>query len=315
MLHVSFQTSFTAVAQIFAVGAVGFFLVKRRLLNQESLKLLSVLSINVSFPFFIFNRIISNFDPVLQPHWWQFPFINVGLVMTGILVAGSIAFFSRRKQPREWTAASVFHNAGYIPLLFITMLPGDQPKVLYPYVLLTILGFDTCLWSIGVWLVAYHRKATITWRNFINPPLIAMFTALIFVLLGWKGFFPDLVLKPVRIIGDSALALAILTIGGNLALTSFKEFQWKDVMGAVSLKLLLLPVLALILLRFVPVESTFGFILILQACMPTSITLSVIARYSDSPNQDFLNQVIFLTHLLCILTIPIFLSLYDHLIH
>ena len=51
----------------------------------------------------------------------------------------------------------------------------------------------------------------------------------------------------------------------------------------------------------------------LNACMPSSITLSIIARNYETKNQDFVNQSIFVTHLLSMITIPIFLGLYGKL--
>ncbi|MBI3601961.1 MAG: AEC family transporter [Candidatus Omnitrophica bacterium] len=311
MSSISFQTAFIAIVQIFLLGAVGFFLVRRRLLDEGGLKTLSWLSINVTFPFFIFNQIISHFNPASQAHWWAYPLINLSLALSGLLMAGLLAILFGKKQRREWMAVSAFHNAGYIPLLLVTMLPlGEKTQQLYAYVILTIIGFDLCLWSLGVWLIAYRKKAKISIGNFINPPLISMFAAFALVLLGFKGFLPQLVMQPVKIIGDSALAIGMLTIGGNLALTHFLKIQWKDIGGAILIKLVILPTMALVFLRLVHVESVWGFILMIQACMPTSISLSIIARYYDNPGQNLINQTIFLTHVLCGLTIPLFLGLY-----
>jgi predicted permease len=228
-----------------------------------------------------------------------------------MLIAALVALFLGRKDLKEWIAVSSFHNAGYIPLLLVTMLPlGQGPQELYAYVILTIVGFDLCLWSFGVWLISYHQKPKITLSNFLSPPLVSMFLAFSIVLCGFKAFLPEIALKPVKIIGDSALALAMLTIGGNLALTNFGKIQWKKISGALVIKLLIMPLLALSFLKLMHIKSLWGLILIIQASMPTSITLSIFARYYNNPRQDMINQTIFLTHLLCGLTIPLFLGLY-----
>jgi predicted permease len=311
MLTLSFQTAFIAIAQIFLMGSVGYFLIRRKLLDESSLKVLSWISINVSFPFFIFYQIVNHFNPAVQTYWWTYPLINIALCLGGTLLAGIIARVFKQKQAQEWMATSGFHNAGYIPLLLVTMLPlGDKTQELYSYVLLSIIGFDLCLWSLGVNLINHHRKARISLASFINPPLVSMFLAFLCVLLGLKGFLPEIIMKPLKLIGDSALAIVMLTIGGNLALTRFDRILWKKIGGAVLLKLFALPLLAFLFLSIVPVQGPWGLILIIQACMPTSITISVIARNSDNPNQDLINQTIFVTHVLCGLTIPLFLGLY-----
>ena len=311
MFSISFQTAAIAIVQIFLMGAVGFFLMRRHLLDEPGLKVLSWISVNVTFPFFIFYQIINHFDPRAQPHWWAYPLINVGLGVVSLSIAGVLAGFFRKNQRREWMAVSGFHNAGFIPLLLVTMLPlGEKTQELYAYVILSIIGFDLCLWSLGVWLIAYRQKQTINLGNFINPPLVSMFGAFALVLLGFKSILPEMLMKPVKIMGDGALAIAILTIGGNLALTNFQKIQWRDIGGAVFIKLLFLPALTLVFLRLVHVDSLWGLILMVQACMPTAITLSIIARYYNSPQQNLINQTIFLTHVLCGLTVPLFLGLY-----
>jgi len=311
MVLISFQNAFVAIIQIFLMGAVGFLLVRRRSMDDAGLKVLSWLSVNVSFPFFIFYQIFTNFNPSIQVRWWSYPLINISLCLGGALIAASLASLFKKKNTQEWVAVSSFHNAGYIPLLLITMLPmGEKTQELYPYVLLTIIGFDLCLWSLGASLITHHQKLGISWKNFVNAPLISMVLAFLFVLLGLKSFLPEICMKPIKVIGDSALSIAMLTIGGNLALTHFKKIYWKQIGGAVLIKLLILPTLALIFLCFVKMDGPWALMLMIQACMPSSITLSIIARYSDNPNQSFINQTIFVTHLLCCLTIPFFLGLY-----
>jgi len=312
MLTISFQTAFIAISQIFFMGAVGFVLVRQKIVDEAGLKMLSWLSINIVFPFFIFNQIVSNFNPSSQSYWWSYPLINTSLVMTGLLVTGLLAILFRKKNPQEWMAVCGFHNAGYIPVLLVAVLPlGQKAHEFYAYVILTIIGFDICLWSIGVWLMASGKKSIRSHLKSIPwAPLLSMFLAFSVVLLGFKGFFPELVMKPVKIMGDSALAIAMLTIGGNLALTRFHHFQWKEVSSAIVIKLFLLPTLALLFLYLFHVHSLWGFILVVQASMPTSVTLSILARHYDNPRQDLINQTIFLTHLLCGLTIPLFLGLY-----
>jgi predicted permease len=63
----------------------------------------------------------------------------------------------------------------------------------------------------------------------------------------------------------------------------------------------------------VKLNPLVSVVAMIQACMPTSITISIIARNYETENQDFINQGIFVTHLLSMITIPIFLGLYGKL--
>ena len=58
MIPLTFQTSAIAIAQIFAMGAMGFYLLRSGLVQESGLRLLSILSINIFFPLFIFNQML-----------------------------------------------------------------------------------------------------------------------------------------------------------------------------------------------------------------------------------------------------------------
>jgi predicted permease len=316
MFSMSFQTSAIAVAQIFAMGAMGFYLVRSGIIHESGLKLLSFLSVNIFFPLFIFYQIIRNFDLVRMPFWWGFPLINISLVLTGLLVALGMSLRHRSPLKDEFLAVSSLHNAGYIPLLMVMSLPleGWAGQV-YTCVILSIIGFDTCLWSLGVWLLTKGKSPRMDLRKMINPPLLSMSAALIIILAFGPGALPEIVLKPIKILGEAAMAVAMIVIGGNLSLCSLTRVAWAQVSGAALIKLIVLPLITLFVLSILKLNPLISFVAIIQACMPSSITLSIIGRNYETENQDFVNQSIFFTHLLSMITIPIFLGLYGRSIH
>ncbi len=311
MLTISFQTAVIAIIQIFAVGAVGYFLVRKRVVDDAGLKLLSFISINISFPLFIFYQITHFFTPHETKFWWGYPLINISLIVTGLMLS-ALAFAVLGKKPKdEFLAASSLHNAGYIPLLLAMSLPlGEMAGPVYAAMIISVIGFDLCLWSLGVWLITRHQRPHIEFKRMINPPLISMSGAIILVLLFGNNAIPEVFYKPVKIVGDSAMAMAMMFIGGNLALTDFKALRLKKIAGVMMMKLLVTPTLALIGLIFWRLDPIMSLVVMIQACMPTAVTLSIIGRCNNTNNQDFINQAIFATHVCCLLTIPIFLTLF-----
>ena len=297
------------------MGAMGFYLVRSGIIQESGLKLLSFLSINIFFPLFIFYQIITHFDAAHIPYWWGFPFINITLVLIGLLIASLVALRNHSPLKDKFLAVSSLHNGGYIPLLLAMSLPlGGLSGQVYACVILSIIGFDTCLWSLGVWLLTKGKSSRMDLSKMINPPLISMFAALIIVLALGPNVVPEIVLKPIKILGDAAMALAMIVIGGNLSLASLTRVPWTQVSGVVMIKLILIPLITLIALFFLKLNPLISFVAIIQACMPSSITLSIIGRNYETKDQDFINQSIFLTHLLSMITIPIFLGLYGKLL-
>jgi len=316
MFPITFQTSAVAVAQIFAMGAMGFYLVRSGIIHETGLKLLSHLSVNLFFPLFIFYQIIKHFDAVRMPFWWGFPLVNISLVLTGLLISSLMVLRHHSPLKNEFLAASSLHNAGYIPLLIMMSLPlGAWAGQIYTCVILSIIGFDLCLWSLGVWLLTKGKSSRMDLRKMINPPLLSMSAALIIGLIFGPNIVPEAVLKPIKILGDAAMAVAMIVIGGNLSLSKLNRVNWVQVTGVSLIKLIVLPLVTLVVLSILKLNPLISFVAIIQACMPSSITLSIIGRNYETKNQDFINQGIFVTHLLSIITIPIFLALYGKLIN
>ena len=296
------------------MGALGFYLVRSGIIHESGLKLLSFLSVNIFFPLFIFYQIIKHFDAQRMPFWWGFPLINICLVFGGLLVAFLVLLRQKSPIKDEFLAVSSLHNAGYIPLMLLMSLPlGGLAGQVYTCVILSIIGFDTCLWSLGVWLLTRGKSSRMDLRKMINPPLISMAAAIVLVLTLGPSFVPEVVLKPIKILGDAAMAVAMIVIGGNLSLSSLARVNYFQVSGVVLIKLIVMPLLTLVVLLTLKLNPLLSFVAIVQACMPSSITLSIIGRNYATKNQDFVNQNIFFTHLLSIITIPIFLGLYGKL--
>lgn len=315
MFSISFQTAILAIVQIFAMGAIGFCLVRQKVLDAHGLKLLSFLSINVCFPCFIFYQITHNFHPLQTPFWWGYPLVNISIIMVGLALTTIVSVLLKRRLPSsDFLAASSFHNAGYIPLLMAMALPlGEMAGQVYAAVILSVVGFDICLWSLGVWFITRQERPRMEIKSLLNPPLISMALAILLILATGEALLWEPLMKPIKLVGDAALALAMLVIGGNMALTNLAAVRWPDIGRVALVKLILLPVAALTAIRVLHLDAITGFVLIIQSCMPTAVSLSVIGRNYGTANQQFINQSIFFTHLICMVTVPVFLTIFGKL--
>jgi len=315
MFPVTFQTSTIAVAQIVAMGSIGFYLVRSGLVKEDGLKLISFLTVNLFFPLFIFYQIISNFKAIHMPYWWGFPLVAILLPLTGLSIVSLLVLRHQHPYKSTFLAVASFHNGGYLPLLMVAALPlGTFAAQANAGIIFSIIGFDICVWSLGVWLLTKDETTRMDFRKILNAPLISMFTAWFIVLTFGPGVVSPIVLKPIAMMGQGTMAFAMLLIGGNLGMTSLARVNWKEISTIVLIKLFVMPLLALLLLIQLKLNPMISFIAMLNACMPCSITLSIIGRNYATKNQDFVNQSIFITHLLSIITIPIFLGLYGKLI-
>jgi predicted permease len=142
-----------------------------------------------------------------------------------------------------------------------------------------------------------------------SPPVITAISSLIFISLGLNKFVPDAALKPLRMVGDCTLPLAMLVVGGNIAEIHLGKIDKKAIALIVLSKLIILPLLGLWLVIKFRLPQLMGFLVLLQLAVPPATSLSVIVRHYKK--EDLLvSQGIFFGHILSIITIPVFLSLY-----
>lgn len=296
--------------QIFIIGAVGFFLVRIKVMDENGLRLFSRLVVSLFFPLFSFHQLVSHFSFARYPNWWVFPLISFGITLSGFFLGWLFRLSPKASFKKEFIALVGFQNSGFLPLLLAaTMFAGDRAQQLYIQIFLFLIGFDLTMWSFGVWFLTRHKVGGFHIKSLLTSPFVAIVTALIFVFFGWNYYIPEAVLKPMKMLGDCALPTAMLLVGGNLAVIDMFSSNKREVLKAAFAKLILLPTLALWLVLAIPVNPAIGFLIILQAAVPSASSLSVIARHYHIDDQ-FLNQGVFFTTVMSVLTIPFFLSLF-----
>ncbi len=321
----SFKTTFEATLQIFLLGAIGFLLVKKRFVSEEGLGLLSRLVIEVTLPLLIFCQLIERFSFSLYPNWWVFPLLSMVITAAGFILGRIfLGFLKNAPCENEFLSLTGFQNSGYLPLVLIaTILPGDLALAALNYLFLFLLGFNLVIWSFGVWfLKSGHcaKSGGFNWAqakkmelgSLFSPPVVATLLSLFLIALGLNKFIPATVIKPLKMVGDCTLPLAMLVVGGSLAQVRIFNLQREGIISLVLVKLILLPSLALLILFNFKVNPLIGFLVLLQMSMPSATSLSLIVRHYRL-KEDFINQGIFITHMVSLITIPFFLGLYGNL--
>ncbi|MFA5411164.1 MAG: AEC family transporter [Candidatus Omnitrophota bacterium] len=315
MFAESLRITGLAVTQILILGAIGYFLVRRNILGQEGLNSLSRLAIEVTLPVLVFCQLIQEFRFNLYPDWWLFPLLSILVTVIGLAIGGLFTFFINGTQHRlQFLSLVTFQNSGYLPLgLIATLLPKEKAAPMLVYLFLFLLGFNLVMWSAGVYLLTFSRAKKFELGSFFSPPVIAIIFSLLLVFFGLQRFFGESLLKPLKMVGDCTLPLAMLVVGGNLAQIRLKEVDKKAIFLMIIAKLAILPLLGLLLIRQFKFPEMLGLLLLIELAMPPATSLSLIT--SHYKKEDLLiSQGVFYGHLFSIATIPLFLSLYFTLV-
>jgi predicted permease len=299
------------VSQIFILALLGYLLVRRRLLSSEGLDALSFLVMDVTLPVLIFCQLIQDFSFSIYPNWWIFPLISIGITILGLLVGFLFSTFIKGEQHKlQFISLVGFQNSGYLPLaLLAALLPDVYLKTMFIYLFLFLTGFNLIMFSLGVFILDFHKERNFDWHSLLSMPVIATVFSLIIIYLGLNRFIPGIILKPMRMLGDSTLPLAMLIVGGNLARINLRDINRKEISLLVLAKMLILPLIGVVLSIALGVSKLVGLLIVIQLAMPSAVTLSVIVR--NCKKEDLIiSQGILFTHIASIFTIPVFLILY-----
>lgn len=313
MFFKSFGLVSGAVGQIFILGAIGYFLVRRGILTRQGMDFISRLVIDITLPAMIFSQLIQGFNFSLKPAWWIFPLTSFAITLLGLIVGSAFASLIKRgEQRRQFLSLVAFQNSGYLPLALVAALfSAEKINLMFIYIFLFLLGFNLVMWSLGVYFLSYHRNKKFELGSLFSPPVLATLFTMALVGLGVNKFIPELILRPLRMVGDSTLPLAMFVVGGNLGLIRINRIEFKPISLLILAKLLILPLLGLLFIRGLSLPYLFSLLLMMQLAMPSATSPSlIIVRYN---REDLLiSQGILITHLVSLATIPFFLSLVWH---
>ncbi|MDP3041624.1 MAG: AEC family transporter [Candidatus Omnitrophota bacterium] len=310
-----FKITGLAMAQIFLLGGLGYILVKKDILSHEGLDALSRLVIQIIFPALIFTQMLKNFRFNLYPDWWIFPLISLAITVTGLSVGWLLLKLSGLKTHKlQFLSLVAFQNSGYLPLaMAAAIFTGRQANDIFIFIFLFLLGFDLVAWSLGIYMLTYEKQVKFKLRSVFSPPVIANLTSLALIALGLNKFIPEVLFKPLSMVGNCTLPLAMLVVGGNVALVQVKNIDGKTTFIFLLGKLVILPILGIVIVLKLALPHLLGFLIVMQLAMPSATSLSVIIRRFNK--QDALiSQGVFFSHIIGLLTIPLFLSLYLFLV-
>jgi len=311
MFWQSFRVTLAAVAQLFILGAIGYILVRKNILSQDGLRTLSRLVVEIVFPALVFSQLLNKFSFALYPDWWKFPLIGIAIMFLGLVVGWPFSkFIGGKKHKLQFLSLVGFQNSGYLPLgLIASVLIGAQRDAMLIYLFLLLLGFDLVMWSFGVYLLTHEHTKKFELGSIFSPPVIANIAGLIFVAFGLNRIMPDIIMKPLEMTGNCTLPLALFIVGGNVAALRPEHINKKAMSLMILAKLIILPALGLFLLPYLKVPELMGLMILMQLAMPPATSSSIIIRHYHQ--EDLLiSQGIFLGHIVSLITIPLFLSLY-----
>lgn len=293
------------LSEIFIVMAAGYYIAFIKLVKEENLKMLADLIILISTPLLIFYSMYSTYKPNLLKVSYILPFVSSATLILTLIV--SILIFKVFKVPFEkknvFYALSSFSNTIFLGLPINLALFGD---ISIPYVILYDFGHTALFWTLGIWILSEEKKIDIlAFKKILNPSFIALILSFLIAISRIK--VPEIFLKSAQMIGSITVPLAMLFIGMNMYLIKKDEIETSVYVSAV-IKLIISPLIAFMLVYFLNLPIDAKKIAVLEAAMPTMMSVAIVAKQFNVKNS-FASFGVVIMNMLSFLTIPMFLVL------
>ena len=314
-----FLTTLISVAIMLAYALPGFLFVKLKKVSQDSISAFAKLLMYICQPFltiYSFNKILVDAPDVSISETMKSCGIVFGLSI-GIMMFLIFIFYMIYNKKLEdvkyriATIAVAFGNCTFMGIPILEALFPSNPEVaLYStifFISMSILG-----WTIGSSLIARDKKYIKIKNILLNPAIIALVIALPLFLT--KTVLPSVLDNMVTILGKMSTPLCMIIIGMRFGTVPIKPI-FTDPLQYISMavKLIAMPLLMILVVYFMPIDVTIQKSLIIMAACPCA---AVVLTFSEliGQGQDKACNIILLTTLLSVVTLPLICMLTDYIL-
>ena len=310
----TFSIIFQSVVALLGIGVLGFWIIRREVIPENILHFLAILAIDIALPSIVFSNIISNFSPSAFPDWWKLPLWWLLFSVVALLLTLITMFASKRDTRSEFALSLFFQNGIFFPLIIIGGLFGRGTP--YLVTLFIFMIFHPPLYF-GTYHLFFMKRTgeverKLNLKRILNPVLIATLLAVIIRLIGVQDYLPVFIISIFQILGEMALPLVMMILGGSLYL----DFQRKgriyiaEIVKFVLMKNIVFPLAFLGLLILIHPDYNIALLIILQSAVPPITGIPIVTERAGG-NRAITNQFILASFIFSIVSIPLIFNLFS----
>lgn len=283
---------------LFLLILLGIYAQRRGIITSGNRKKYTDLIIEIILPCNIVNSFLID---------WSYELLRNSITILAVAFLTQIAYVliskilfrgSERRRQAVLRYAIICSNASFLGNPIAESVFGSQ-GLLFASIALIPLRF--AMWSSGLALFTKtDGKATIR-KLVTHPCIVAVFVG--FILMLTRFPVPGFVQKTLSGVGSCNTAISMIVIGSILAEIRLKEILEKELFYYSVIRLLIIPLLVLLFLKTMQVDSLVTGVTVLLAAMPAGSTTVMLA---DKYNGDtkFASSCVFLSTVLSLITIP-----------
>lgn len=292
---------------LFIIVVLGYALCKLGYMGDKFDQKLSTIVIDITCPALILSSVMGD---TLPDRTLILPLLGVGfltyilLLVFGFWVPRLIA--KNRDDQGMIGFALMFANVGFIGYPIVSSIFGPQSIF---YAALLNMPNTFFIFTAGVMLVkGEYSIKSLNPKILFSPAMLAAFAAALIVAFGLR--VPDLVARPVTMVGGITVPAALMVIGSSMARLPLREIIGSGKVYVSSLvRLVVVPVTLYLVFRACGVDSVINNINTVVIAMPVaSFGTMFCMKYGRNPS--LMTEITFVTTVFSILTIPLVTMLF-----
>ena len=298
------------IAELFLILFATAALVKTGVMKTEHSRVLSKLSLYFITPCVIFNSFQKELTAEIGQGLLTAAALAFGFELIFFLLAALLRRFWKATEVER--ASVIFSNVGNLVIPLVSFALGEEWVI---YVSAYIFVFNLLFWTAGIRM--FDRESSPSLRKILlNPNLIAVWAGLLVLFTGLKLPEPvALAFSDVaEMIGPQTMMITGMVVGGMKFRGMFSN---RRVFGVLFFRMILAAGLAVFAAasaaRFLSVDRNIVMIVLLGAIAPSASNINQVAILYNK-DAGYASAINVLTTLSCILTVPLWIMLYEALL-
>lgn len=289
------------IGMMYVLILVGFILYRKGIVNDAGTLQLTNILLWVVNPMIMLTRYQMEFS---KEKFFEL-LVSLGLAFI-VMISGLILarIFINKKNGIDQFAIG-FPNSGFMGIPLVSGILGiDSIFFLSAY----LVCFNILSYTYGIYLVSGDKKQVSIKRIITNPVVIAVFIGLLIFISPVK--LPSVLYNACDSLGNINTPLAMIILGTYIAQSKILDlFNNKHTYYISFIKLIIIPILTAVLLKFVPnAFYDIKMVMYIASITPTGMTVAMLSQIYGS-DYSYGAQIVGLTTLLSLITIPITLSI------
>ena len=297
---------FVALNQIlvlFLLTGVGFFCRRAGILNQNSVSSLSKFLLNICIPAMIIYSMQIPFSQSIAEKSGTLIFAALCYYVIAFAVCFVTPYILRCKKEEYgvFRFMTMFSNSMFMGFPILSMFFG--PEAIF-YAAIFNIPFTLLTYSVGIWILRSGEGGiSFSWKLLLNAAFLSTFVGILFFVTSF--LIPDPFYGALGLLSDITTPMSLVVTGGFLASLETKAiFSNVRQYFAAGIRLLIIPALAFAVCSLFITDPLILGITVVTAGMPAAVNTVILAEEHDA-RPDIAAQGVFISTLLCILTIPL----------